>query len=120
MVKSRTLEDRNRDRAESQVRRRENLDRSAKQRTQEKAASPSPAVSKPCETPALVVPASPVRTLTLPYLLDHQNGDVPLQWQPWAANLVKVLLARGDDQKVSLRLIWPVEAQSLVALHAAA
>jgi len=118
--KSRTLEDRNKDRAESQAQRRENLDRMAKQRAQAKAASPVPAAAKAAPTPAFVAPLLPARTLTLPHLLDHQHGDSPLQWQPWAADLVKILLARADDEKVSLRLMWPVESQGLVALHAAA
>jgi hypothetical protein len=120
VAKSRSLEDRNKDRVESLVGRREIFDRIAKQRVHAKSISQTSATTKPPTPTDAFVPPPAVRTLTLPHILDHQHDDAPLQWQPWAADLVKALLARADDKKLSLRLLWPAEARDFVILHAAA
>lgn len=86
-----------------------------RQRPTEDSASTMP-VQAPVLSPSLVTLRA---SLVTPRLL-RQNDGAELRIQPWAADLVSTLLERAQDRRVSIRLLWPAEIDSLAGLHAIA
>jgi hypothetical protein len=125
----RKLADRNRDREDAKAKQRALRERAthaaterlvAKRRTGTTETAQLPArATESCAAPtAAATPEAP--TFIAPRLLDHQAGDLQAHLQPWSTDLAKALLARALDNGLSLRLLWPLEVDDLVVLHAVA
>lgn len=48
------------------------------------------------------------------------NGSSELYLTPWAVKLATTLLERARDHRISLRLIWPADVDTVATLHAVA
>lgn len=113
------------DQAESRAQKLERLRKIAatpRQTPQKKEIAPSPSAAPGISQDA-IAPASPIVASTQPppqfappALLDAE-GSRTLLVQPWTARLVNTLLSRSHDKKLSLRLIWPAEPDSIAVLH---
>jgi hypothetical protein len=119
----RSLTDRNKDREEALAKQQALFKRSAARQPQRASSESKEApTSKALESvlPALA-PVEPAvsQQVLVPRMLPA-GGGVRLDLQPWSLELATTLLDRAADRKISIRLIWPAEIDTLAGLHAVA
>jgi hypothetical protein len=124
---TRSLADQNSDRDEAQAKRLKAFWQANNQKSRESSppqniapASTAAVVDPPKPLPVRDDPSRPIREALTPPTLSVAIGAVPLELQPWAAELASTLLDRARDKKISIRLLWPVEIDALAGLHAVA